>query len=52
MAPPAHFLQRAYCRAMADMGASIDIRLNRFGFYPAGGGEVRIVAAAAAGTRC
>jgi RNA 3'-terminal phosphate cyclase (ATP) len=22
------------------MGATIDIRLNRFGFYPAGGGEV------------
>lgn len=40
MAPPAQFLQRAYYRAMADMGASIDIRLNRFGFYPAGGGEV------------
>ena len=40
MAPPAQFLQRAYCRAMADMEASIDIRLNRFGFYPAGGGEV------------
>ncbi len=40
MAPPAQFLQRAYCRAMADMGATMDIRLNRFGFYPAGGGEV------------
>jgi RNA 3'-terminal phosphate cyclase (ATP) len=40
LAPPAQFLQRAYCRAMADMGVSIDIRLNRFGFYPAGGGEV------------
>jgi RNA 3'-terminal phosphate cyclase (ATP) len=40
MAPPAQFLQRAYCRAMADLGASIDIRLNRFGFYPAGGGEI------------
>lgn len=40
MAPPAQFLQRAYTRAMADMGATIDIRLNRFGFYPAGGGEV------------
>jgi len=40
MAPPAQFLQRAYCRAMADMGATIDIQLKRFGFYPAGGGEV------------
>lgn len=40
MAPPAQFLQRSYCRAMADMSAQIDIQLNRFGFYPAGGGEV------------
>lgn len=39
-APPAEFLQRAYGRAMADMGAQIDIRLERHGFYPAGGGVV------------
>jgi RNA 3'-terminal phosphate cyclase (ATP) len=40
MAPPVQFLQRAYGRALADMGASIDIALQRCGFYPAGGGEV------------
>lgn len=40
MAPPAQFLQRAYGRVLAEMGARIDIGLNRFGFYPAGGGEV------------
>jgi RNA 3'-terminal phosphate cyclase (ATP) len=40
MAPPVQFLQRAYCRAMAEMGAGIDIELHRFGFFPAGGGEV------------
>lgn len=40
MAPPAEFLQRAYGRAMAMMGAQIDIALHRHGFYPAGGGEV------------
>lgn len=40
MAPPAQFLQRAYGRVLGDMGAAIDIQLNRFGFYPAGGGEV------------
>ena len=40
MAPPAQFLQRAYGRALADMGASVDLRLERFGFYPAGGGVV------------
>jgi RNA 3'-terminal phosphate cyclase (ATP) len=40
MAPPAQFLQRAYAPLMAKMGAQIDIELRRFGFYPAGGGEM------------
>jgi len=40
MAPPVHFLQRAYGRVLEQMGAHIDIELKRFGFYPAGGGEV------------
>lgn len=40
MAPPAQFLQRAYGRVMSEMGATFDIQLNRFGFYPAGGGEI------------
>ncbi|MGO4382573.1 RNA 3'-terminal phosphate cyclase [Pseudoduganella sp. RAF53_2] len=40
-APPAEFLQRAFCRAMSAMGASVDVRLERAGFYPAGGGAVQ-----------
>jgi RNA 3'-terminal phosphate cyclase (ATP) len=40
MAPPVQFLQRAFCRLLAEMGAQVDVRLERFGFYPAGGGEV------------
>nr|WP_188568883.1 RNA 3'-terminal phosphate cyclase [Undibacterium terreum] len=40
MAPPVQFLQRAYGKVLEKMGASIDIQLKRFGFYPAGGGEV------------
>ena len=40
MAPPSHFLQRTYGRVLAAMGATVDIHLNRFGFYPAGGGEL------------
>lgn len=40
-APPAEFLQRAYGRAMADMGAQVEFHLERTGFYPAGGGAVR-----------
>jgi RNA 3'-terminal phosphate cyclase (ATP) len=42
MAPPVQFLQRAYCRHLAEMGAEIDVRLERYGFYPAGGGEVSV----------
>lgn len=40
MAPPVQFLQRAYARILAAMGAEVDIKLQRYGFYPAGGGEV------------
>jgi RNA 3'-terminal phosphate cyclase (ATP) len=40
LAPPVQFLQRAWCPRVAEMGAHIDIRLQRFGFYPAGGGVV------------
>ena len=40
MAPPVQFLRRAWCPRLAEMGARIDIQLERFGFYPAGGGIV------------
>ncbi|WP_296951399.1 RNA 3'-terminal phosphate cyclase [uncultured Massilia sp.] len=40
MAPPVQFLQRAWLPRLAEMGARIDLRLERFGFYPAGGGIV------------
>jgi RNA 3'-terminal phosphate cyclase (ATP) len=40
MAPPAQFLQRAYGRVMAAMGAELGVELRRFGFYPAGGGHL------------
>jgi len=39
-APPAQFLQRAYRRVLEQMGAHVDIEIERFGFYPAGGGEI------------
>lgn len=38
MAPVAQFLQRAYCRVLTDMGASVQVELERFGFNPGGGG--------------
>lgn len=40
MAPPVQFLQRAYLPLLARMGAEVDVALKRYGFYPAGGGEV------------
>jgi RNA 3'-terminal phosphate cyclase (ATP) len=40
MAPPVQFLQQAYLPLLARMGAEVDIELKRYGFYPAGGGEV------------
>lgn len=40
MSPPFHFLQRAFLPLLHKMGASVDLELNRFGFYPAGGGEI------------
>ncbi len=40
MAPPAEFLQRAYGRVLAAMGAEVDVVLTRAGFYPAGGGQL------------
>ncbi len=40
MAPPAQFLQRAYLPVLTKMGANIDLQIKRFGFNPAGGGEL------------
>ena len=39
-APPAHFIEHAYVRMLATMGAQVEFELQRFGFYPHGGGEV------------
>jgi RNA 3'-terminal phosphate cyclase (ATP) len=41
-APPAEFLQRAYCRVLAAMGADVEIDIERYGFYPAGGGSISV----------
>lgn len=40
MSPPFHFLQRSFIPLLNRMGAKVEINLNRFGFYPAGGGEI------------
>ncbi len=40
-APPFHFLKEAYLPQLASMGPRVDLTLERWGFYPAGGGRVR-----------
>lgn len=49
MAPPFHFLERAYAPLVRRLGADLQLVLHRCGFYPAGGGsvDVAIVPAAA-----
>lgn len=42
MAPPAHFLERAFGRVLARMGAQVSFELTRYGFFPAGGGELAV----------
>lgn len=48
MAPPAQFLQHAYGPLLRAMGGQVQFALERYGFYPAGGGSV--VATIAPGT--
>lgn len=39
MAPPVHFVQQTFIPRLSEMGAKISVTLDRFGFYPAGGGR-------------
>jgi RNA 3'-terminal phosphate cyclase (ATP) len=41
-APPFDFLARAFLPLLGRMGARVEARLERYGFYPAGGGRVEI----------
>lgn len=43
MAPPFHFIERAFVPLLRRMGAEVQLTLRRHGFYPAGGGEVEAV---------
>jgi RNA 3'-terminal phosphate cyclase (ATP) len=40
ISPPFHFLQRAFIPLLNRMGVEVELQLSRFGFYPAGGGEI------------
>jgi RNA 3'-terminal phosphate cyclase (ATP) len=48
MAPPFEFLDRAFLPLLRRMGASIDMTLERAGFYPAGGGRLSVTVTPAA----
>ncbi|MBB3196839.1 RNA 3'-terminal phosphate cyclase [Roseateles terrae] len=50
MAPPFHFLARAFAPLMERLGATATLTLRRAGFYPAGGGEVLVQVQPAAHT--
>lgn len=39
MAPPFEFIERAFLPLLAGMGVRVDVSLERYGFYPAGGGR-------------
>ncbi|MGC8886173.1 MAG: RNA 3'-terminal phosphate cyclase [Verrucomicrobiia bacterium] len=43
MAPPYEFIANTYLPQLAKMGANVKIKLDRYGFYPAGGGKLRVV---------
>jgi RNA 3'-terminal phosphate cyclase (ATP) len=48
MAPPFHFLERSLAPLMRKLGADVELRLRRLGFYPAGGGEIEATVHSAA----
>lgn len=41
-APTAHFLTRCFLPVLAMMGPKVEVKLVRHGFFPAGGGRIRV----------
>jgi RNA 3'-terminal phosphate cyclase (ATP) len=42
MAPTFHFIERAYAPLVQRLGAPVTLSLRRCGFYPGGGGDLRV----------
>jgi RNA 3'-terminal phosphate cyclase (ATP) len=40
--PPAHYLIHVFLPALAELGGKVSLNLTRWGWYPRGGGEVRL----------
>lgn len=49
-APSVSYLERVFLPVLAQMGARVEIELTRWGFYPAGGGEMLVRIAGRAGS--
>lgn len=47
LAPPVEFFERSFLPFVRRMGARVDVRLERCGFYPAGGGRIVVEVAPA-----
>jgi RNA 3'-terminal phosphate cyclase (ATP) len=47
--PPAHYLIHVFLPALAELGVHASLTLNRWGWYPRGGGEVRLTVEPAGG---
>lgn len=41
-APPYHFLERQWAVLLRRLGVEVELSLTRAGYYPAGGGEIRV----------
>ena len=50
MAPPFDFVKRSFAPVCHRMGAGLELQLDRHGFYPAGGGQIRARVAPASWT--
>jgi len=48
MAPPVDFLEHAFLPLLHRMGPAVRLKLDRYGFYPAGGGKIRVTVQPAA----
>jgi RNA 3'-phosphate cyclase len=46
--PPVHYLTRVFLPALKEMGAEAELNLVQWGWYPRGGGEVRLTVQGAA----
>jgi|UniRef100_A0A7C5EMH2 RNA 3'-terminal phosphate cyclase (ATP) len=47
--PPVHYIMQVFLPALAELGGRVTLSLNRWGWYPRGGGEIKVTVAPASG---